>query len=257
MSHKIIFYNFIKKIFSLAGLSIGFKKKNLNFDEIYKNYIRNPIIFDVGANEGQSIKRFNLIFNNCIIHSFEPIKKCFDRIVEDYPSKQFIKNNYALSEKSVNKRFFINKYSATSSFDRINKNYYQPNNEKNKTVKILKVKTVTLDSYINLNKIKKIDILKIDTQGHELNVLKGAKNALQKSMINFIEAEIIICDYYENKINLFEFDRIMYENNFILFNFQEFVCDNSSQIKWFDILYVNKNFLLQRSKKQKKTKKIN
>jgi FkbM family methyltransferase len=247
MNHKIIFYNFIKKIFSLAGLSIGFKKKNLNFDEIYKNYIRNPIIFDVGANEGQSIKRFNLIFNNCIIHSFEPIKKCFDRIVEDYPSKQFIKNNYALSEKNVNKRFFINKYSPTSSFNRINKNYYQPNNEKNKTVKILKVKTVTLDSYINLNKIKKIDILKIDTQGHELNILKGAKNALKKSKINFIELEIIIRDYYENKINLFELDIIMHRNNFILFNFQDFTWDNNSQIREFDILYINKNFLQQHS----------
>jgi FkbM family methyltransferase len=248
MNYKIIFYNFIKKIFSLAGLSVGFKKNNLNFDEIYKKYIRNPIIFDVGANEGQSIKRFNLIFNNCIIHSFEPIKKCFDRIVEDYPSKQFIKNNYALSEKNIkNKRFFINKYSPTSSFNRINKNYYQPNNEKNKTVKILKVKTETLDSYINLNKIKKIDILKIDTQGHELNVLKGAKNALKKSKINFIELEIIICDYYENKINLFELDIIMHRNNFILFNFQDFACDNNSQIRQFDILYINKNFLQQHS----------
>jgi hypothetical protein len=37
MNYKIIFYNFIKKIFSLAELSVGFKKNNLNFDEIYKN----------------------------------------------------------------------------------------------------------------------------------------------------------------------------------------------------------------------------
>jgi FkbM family methyltransferase len=37
-----------------------------------------------------------------------------------------------------------------------------------------------LDAYINLNKITKIDILKIDTQGHELYVLKGAKKALKK-----------------------------------------------------------------------------
>jgi len=61
----MIIYSFIKKIFVLVNLSIQFKK-NLSFDEIYKKYIKiNPvIIIDVGANKGQSIKRFNLLFDN-------------------------------------------------------------------------------------------------------------------------------------------------------------------------------------------------
>ena len=101
--------DFIKKIFAYAGLEIK-RKKNLNFDEIYKKYIKkNPVIIDVGANEGQSIKRFDLIFNNCVIHSFEPIKKCFDKMVKDHPNKKNIKNNYALSDKNTNKVFFINR----------------------------------------------------------------------------------------------------------------------------------------------------
>jgi len=241
LNYKIIIYNFIKKTFALVGLDIR-SKKHVNFDEIYKKYIKKkPIIIDVGANEGQSIKRFDLIFDDCTIHSFEPIKYCYDQIVKNYPYKKFIKNNYALSDKNTKKKFFINKHSYTSSFSKINGKYDQLH-EKDKTKNTLEVKTITLDAYINLNKITKIDILKIDTQGHELHVLKGAKKALKNSIINFVEVEIILCDYYEKKINLYELDRIMYKNNFELFNFQEFAYNKNNQIKWFDILYKNKKF---------------
>ena len=250
-NYKVTIYNFIKKIFAYVGLEIKFKK-NLNFDEIYKKYIKkNPVIIDIGANEGQSINRFNLIFNNCIIHSFEPIKKCFDKMVKDHPNKKNIKNNYALSDKNTNKVFFINKHSYTSSFNRINKSYDQLH-EKDKTKNNIKVKTMKLYTYVDLNKIKKIDILKIDTQGHELNVLKGAKNSFKKNIFHFVEVEIILCNYYIKKINLHEIDRLMFENNFDLFNLQEFVYSKNNQIKWFDMLYINKKFK-QKSVSNKKT----
>ena len=104
-------------------------------------------------------------------------------MVKDFPDKRFIKNNYALSDKNTNKKFYINKNSYTSSFNRINLNY-KHTHEKDKIKNSIQVKTITLDAYINLNQIKKIDILKIDTQGHELNVLKGSKKSLKKNIIN-------------------------------------------------------------------------
>ncbi len=248
-NYKISIYNFIKKIFAFVGLDIRFKK-SINFDEIYKNYIKKtPLIIDIGANQGQSIKRFNLIFNDSVIHSFEPIKECFDQMVKDYSYERFIKNNYALSDKETKKNFFINKNSYTSSFSRINKKYDELH-AKDEIIKSLKVKTKTLDSYINLNKIKKIDILKIDTQGHELEVLKGAKNSLKKSIINFIELELVLCDYYKKKCILHELDIVMHSNNFELFNLQELNYSKKGQIKSFDMLYINKNFLKNIVKKK-------
>jgi FkbM family methyltransferase len=246
INYKIIAYNFIKKIFALINVRIEFKK-NLSFDEIYKKYIKiNPVIIDVGANKGQSIKRFNLIFDNCIIHSFEPITKSFYQMVKDFPGKNFIKNNYALSDNNTKKKFFINKNSETSSFNRLNKNY-DHTHEKNKIKSTTKVKTLTLDAYVNFNSINKINILKIDTQGHEINVLKGAKKSLKKNMINYIEVEIIIYDYYINKIKLYEIDHIMNKNNFELVDLQGYNYSKKNQIKWFDMLYINKKFSQQRN----------
>jgi hypothetical protein len=100
---------------------------------------------------------------------------------------------------------------------------------------------MTLDRYVNLNKIKKIDILKIDVQGYEINVLKGGKKSLKKDMIKFIELEIIFNDYYERNVKLHEIDSIMCKNNFNLFDINEIRYDNDNKIKWFDMLYFNKN----------------
>jgi len=69
-----LFIKITRYIFSIFGADIIRARKT--FNQTYKDNIKNPIIFDVGANEGQSIKRFKSIFPKSIIHSFEPIKEC-------------------------------------------------------------------------------------------------------------------------------------------------------------------------------------
>ena len=53
------------------------------------------------------------------------------------------------------------------------------------------VHTITLDSFVKKNKIKSIDILKIDIEGSEYELLKGAKNTLNKNKIKIILVEIL------------------------------------------------------------------
>lgn len=47
----------------------------------------------------------------------------------------------------------------------------------------------TIDLYCAANNISKIDLLKIDTEGFELHVLKGAKQMMQQGKISFIYCE--------------------------------------------------------------------
>ncbi len=58
------------------------------------------------------------------------------------------------------------------------------------------VKTITLDNFVKKNKIKSIDLLKIDIEGSEHLMLQGAKKTLKKNRIKTILVEI--CD---KKIN--------------------------------------------------------
>ena len=52
-----------------------------------------------------------------------------------------------------------------------------------------KIKIDTIDSYLERNNISSIDFLKIDVEGNELKVLHGAKNALSKGDIRYIQFE--------------------------------------------------------------------
>ena len=54
-----------------------------------------------------------------------------------------------------------------------------------------KVKTMTVDNFVKKKKIHSIDILKIDIEGSEHDLLKGAKNTLKKNKIKIILVEII------------------------------------------------------------------
>jgi len=53
--------------------------------------------------------------------------------------------------------------------------------------------------------------------------------------------EIIIADYYKKKINIHDIDLIMSKNNYYLYNMENFCYDKNGEIKWFDMLYMNKS----------------
>ena len=59
----------------------------------------------------------------------------------------------------------------------------------NKPFTIIKVKTNTLDNFCKIKKIKRVDLLKIDVEGSELDVLRGAKKLLNS--VNIIQLEIL------------------------------------------------------------------
>ena len=60
-------------------------KKKITSDEIIKkNMPPHPIIFDVGANKGQSINRFRDLCKDPQIHSFEPLRKEFEFLKQNF-----------------------------------------------------------------------------------------------------------------------------------------------------------------------------
>ena len=64
----------------------------------------------------------------------------------------------------------------------------------------IEVKTQTIDNFCLQNKIDYIHILKLDTEGNEFNILKGAENLLSENKIKLIYTEICsIKKDYDNK----------------------------------------------------------
>jgi FkbM family methyltransferase len=128
-----------------------------------------------------------------------------------------IDNNLGISDVNGKKILTIDKLTSTSSMSEINENsfFLKLKNfllrQKNKK-ETYEVKTSTIDNYFKDFDLKD-SLLKIDVEGHELKVLRGAKNTIKE--IDFILIENQFMDIYkDNKIK--ECDDFLKSNQFDL-----------------------------------------
>ena len=226
---KMILYNLVDKF-----LMREFDK------EILKNLqSKKPIVFDIGCFVGNFSrklrKKLNLTNNNFYLFDANPYLKLRD-------FKYF---NEAFTNKIRVMNFHLNQFfpAAGSSLKEDVKNDIKWNFTRKlitwslgKSFKSFKVKTNTLDNFCRKKKIKKIDILKIDVEGAELEVLEGGKKILDKTHI--IQVEILQnkenFDQIKNKIisllNNYNFEIIKEKNIWSVSLF--------SNLKAIDILFV-------------------
>lgn len=188
------------------------RKKDYGFNLILKNLITDdPIIFDVGAEDGSSCHRYLKLFKSPFIYSFEPRKDKYEIMLEKYKDKKNILcNNFALGSKNEVKNFNIIVDGGRSSFLKSTVDNLQDQN-------IIKTKVKTIDSYAEQNKIEKINLLKIDVQGFEDEVLKGAKKMLKLQKIDIIELELIIGNMYEKTLSFADIENILYPYGYKFF----------------------------------------
>jgi len=172
-------------------------------DYLLKLDIKNA--FDIGAHEGETLEYFLKIENIKKIHSFEPQILIYNKLFNKYNSNnKIVLNNLALSNNIKDKVFFINALSSTSSFSLLDNNSLWLKvkniilNEKNLIKDSISLKTSTIDDYVNKINIDTIDLLKIDTEGHELEVLMGAQKTIKEKKIKYLLIELHLSKMYKN-----------------------------------------------------------
>lgn len=121
------------------------------------------------------------------VYSFEPVPKFYKRLKDNITLNHFTNittEDAALGSKNGNKTFYQS--DGTSSFFRTH-----VQKEGSKRIQQIKVKVLKLDSYLKLKKISKVNFVKIDVEGAELEVLKGAKDLLKKSDAPYLLIEAV------------------------------------------------------------------
>lgn len=207
--------NFMAKLVSYAIDSIEkFTYYPLLEKSIKKYGLQAKNIIDVGANKGQSLKFFRNLFPVAKIYCFEPNLDLFDHLqkFENNITKIY---NFAIGNSNSEKIFYKSILTENSTF-------ILPNNSskrfkllkilllsrKNEIYKEVKVNMITLDSFLLINRICNIDILKIDVEGYEFEVLLGAQSVIAAGKINSILLEIHETDLRNNNFKTI--------NNFLL-----------------------------------------
>lgn len=144
------------------------------------------VFFDIGAHTGGTAFEVLRNFPDAKIFGFEPHPTTFSALNSKLRDPRFAAFNIALSDKSGSAQFFDYGHLATCN-SLVGDNQFAVRS-KNPS-KVLEVECQTLDAFCDTHRIEKIDVLKIDTEGHDLSVLRGAEQTLAARGVSFIYIE--------------------------------------------------------------------
>ena len=143
-------------------------------------------VIDVGANEGQTAARFLACFPHARIHSFEPVPATFRRLQATYGRHPRVTcENLAASDTNADVQMLVG--AATDSFvSRI----VDASAREDAVWHRETVRAVRLEDYLRQHNLPRIDLLKTDTEGHDLSVLQGCGLLLAEGRISFVLCEV-------------------------------------------------------------------
>ncbi len=162
------------------------KDKNLWLQQMNINSI-----LDIGAAYGDSVNLFHSLFPKALIHSFEPLHASFMRLKALEKTVPGLKTfNFALGDKPAKMTMNRNDFSPSSSLLKMNAlhkevfPFTEGENEEEIEVK-------TLDSLSGeINLVSNV-LMKIDVQGFEENVIRGAVETLKKVKVIIVELSFV------------------------------------------------------------------
>jgi FkbM family methyltransferase len=144
--------------------------------------IDRPVIFDIGANQGEWTASVLQIKPNARIHCFEPGREAFEKLNSLNFPEHVKRNKLGLgATPSIQK---LGVYGGEG----LRNSIYA--NELNKSpIDYEEITIDTISDYCQRNDISFIDFAKIDVEGYELEVLKGAEKMLRDRRIRYIQFE--------------------------------------------------------------------
>lgn len=219
------------------------KKILLEIKKIFSNESQISII-DVGAHKGEYILNILKNFKVKQGYCFEPNPSVFRILQNNIKNKKNIEFiNFGVSNSSGKIKFNVNIESSSSSINNLNEksNYYKKKfyllnflNTSNVT-KVIDIEVLTLDNFMKKKGIIQIDLLKIDTEGYEMQVLKGLQDKIKKIKLIHFEHhfdDMIMKDYKLSNIH-----------NYLIKNgFKKKFKIKMKFRKSFEYLYLNKDF---------------
>lgn len=147
-----------------------------------------PVVLDVGANAGSYSRDVVASNPSARVFAFEPHPYAFNRLVVDVALHQNVRPiNSAVGDVSgrqvLHDRHSESGTTHASIFREVIEDIHKLQSSK------WEVNVITLDEFIEEQRLVRVDLLKIDTEGYELNVLKGAVKAIRSGVFKAIQFE--------------------------------------------------------------------
>lgn len=233
------FYGIHKRMFllSLGGLGIlnYAHDRSASEDHVLSRLTNGEphwTIFDVGAHDGGYSRKLRACFPNAAVHAFEPHPTAFARLQAGASECGYIAHNLACSDAAGSLTLYD--YPAEKGGSEHASLYPEVLSEIHAADAVTwNVRAVTLDAFVKENAIARIDFLKIDTEGNELKVLRGAQKTISRGAIPIIQFEfnemnvvsrVFFRDFYR-LLPDYAFYRMLPDGLIALGDYQPLICE--------------------------------
>ena len=152
-------------------------------------------ILDVGANQGKWATAISKRFQNATVHAIEADPKTYGSLKKNVEKIDAIKPvNIALDSTTGIVSFNSHENSLLSSIADLS--------DVGGRIEQFQVLAETLDEFVSKRQINDLKLIKIDTEGHDLNVLKGGGETLANPSLDFLVLEFGIDESDQRHVNL-------------------------------------------------------
>lgn len=202
------------------------------------------VALDVGGNAGQTASRIISLFNSATVYSFEPSPFIYPKLQEVAARLPGVRPQpVAVGDVAGTLEFNVTGEDWCSSIlppSELGKRFYGSWVE---VTKKINVPVVRLDDWAEANNITRVDLLKTDTQGYDLHVLRGAERLL-RSGIKAINCEFQFAEEYQGCSTFTQIDAYLHGLGFRMYQLHEvYAKGNEEQTACGDGLWLRSDVL--------------
>ena len=239
--------NLIKPIVKLLFDRLGYRlvRKDRSPGNVFEDLQRAcsassvQVILDGGASIGDTAPQFRLLFPEARVYAFEPHSESFKRLSDVARTDPgIIPIRAALSSEEGRAVLHVTSHvlaSALTAPTQQGLQYYPGLIEPSS---IEEVDACTIDGWFSKTGNERVDILKLDVQGHELHVLRGAVDLLTSSPPQAIHAEVSFVRLYENACLYHEIDAFLRQYGYELYKLYGLYMPNERRLIQAEALYL-------------------
>ena len=191
------------------------------------------MVFDVGANVGEWTAAWLRRFPNSSVHCFEPFPENARRLRKRFRDRAAV-HEIPLSSVEEKRIFYVYDYSVYNSF--------LPENDFQKPCDSFEIRTSKIDSFVKSKNVKHIDVLKIDAEGEDFEILRGAESILCRQ--EFVAPIFLICECTfqnasENKARLNDLVAHLGPKGFSVMSIRAGNVNPAKGLKFIDVLFMS------------------
>ncbi|NLR62695.1 FkbM family methyltransferase [Chitinophaga varians] len=201
---QLFVFLFVRKLFyplhlivyktSMLGLGIkNHENERVSGERAFIRYLKrrrmlsSGVVFDIGANVGnysEMLRRYGVQLS---IYAFEPHPVAYQKLKATALKNNFIPVWMAAGDHEAETVMYD--YSGAGGSEHASMYREVIETLHDGVAEAVAITQTTLDEYVQSHQIDEIALLKIDTEGHELPVLKGARQCIAAGMVNVIQIE--------------------------------------------------------------------